>query len=139
MVTSPRTASWAAALILATGYAFAADAEVSTERIAQSQEGELNVLDTQVGRVEDARSESRADVEALQQAQSGEANVMQLHVGNALAGGHSDASARRLQQTQRGDGGTQQMMIGNAAGEDGILRYSPFAGVTIRYRQFSVT
>src|SRR6185503_7607844 len=35
--------------------------------------------------------------------------------------------------------GSHALMIGTAAGEAGIRRYSPFAGVTIRYRQFSVT
>jgi hypothetical protein len=35
--------------------------------------------------------------------------------------------------------GSQALMIGRAAGLTGIRRYSPFGGVTIRYRQFSVT
>src|SRR3954470_1674903 len=35
--------------------------------------------------------------------------------------------------------GSHALMIGSAAGEAGMRRYSPFAGVTMRYRQFSVT
>src|SRR3954468_3132843 len=35
--------------------------------------------------------------------------------------------------------GSHALMIGSAAGEAGIRRDSPLAGVTIRYRQFSVT
>src|SRR5262252_6613751 len=35
--------------------------------------------------------------------------------------------------------GSQALMIGSAARDEGMRRYSPLAGVTIRYRQFSVT
>src|SRR4051812_29907061 len=35
--------------------------------------------------------------------------------------------------------GSHALMIGSAAGEAGMRRYSPLAGVTMRYRQFSVT
>lgn len=116
MTPITRTCNLALLLALGTASAQAANSDVGTDRIDQTQSGELNVIDTQVGRVQDKRSRAGVTARDIEQAQEGDQNIMQLHIGNAAEGGRSEVGASRIKQTQRATGGLQQMAIGNAAG-----------------------